>query len=49
MTNYGGVSRFDRELEMLSISVCVAPTHIKSGKKINANNNFVAADAAIAA
>ena len=46
--NYGGVFGFDREQEMLSISVCVASTYIKSEKKINADNS-VATDVAIAA
>ena len=46
---YGGVSGFDRKQEMLFISVCVASTYIKNEKKINADNNSVATDVAIAA
>lgn len=44
-----GVSGFDRKQEEIFASVCVAPFYIKNGKKINANSDFVAADAAIAA
>ena len=44
-----GCFGFDREQEMLFISVCEAPIFIKSGKKINADDAFFAADAAIAA
>ena len=45
-----GVSGFDRKQEIIFISVCVAPTYIKIGKKINANSdNIGATDVALAA
>ena len=45
-----GCFGFDRELETLSISVCVAPIYIKSGKKIDANSDVIGAtDVALAA
>ena len=46
---HGGVSGFDREQEMLFISVCVASVYIKNEKKINADNYSVATDVAVAA
>lgn len=45
-----GCSGFDKKLEMLLISVCVAQIYIKSWKKINANSeNFGANTLALAA
>ena len=48
--NIWGCFSFDRETEMFLISVCVAPTYIKIGTKINANNDVIGAtDVALAA
>lgn len=44
-----GVQGFDRKVKIWIISACVELVYIKTSKKINAENNFVAADAAIAA
>ena len=44
-----GVFWFRQGAKVLLISVCEVLTFVKIKKKINANNNFVAADAAVAA